>query len=289
MQMCTVLALCCSRRTCPNVARRSDAVRKPRNTHDCCGHVTQSEQWLLQDPTSLVHVTHCPLPYHLLCACLWEPCPLAHNMDRRGIVSQWRIFSLGICSAFSIDREDPLPFLCLKDGPSRRACSHYLSFLRLDIPNTTCRASLSSVFKARTLSGAFQLTSSDGDNLVLPTMAQWQLICGAFLTWRLKSSNFLVGTLLGVKFQSQCWEWKFCRLWVCDRTKQLRMATLWLRNWLLLWCWEALLWQNLTAFRRNSTERKGISSMSSTSCRLPWEWHFSAEPVTPIICNSQHQ
>lgn len=196
--MCTVLALCCSRRTCPNVARRPGAVRKPRNTHDCCGHVTQSEQWLLQDPTSLVHVTYCPLPYHLLCACLWEPCPLAHNMDRRRIVSQWR--------------KDPLPFRCLKDGLSRKACSHHLSFLRLDIPNTTCWGSLSSGFKARTLSGAFQLTSSDGDNLVLPTMAQLQLICGTFLTWRLKSSNFLVGTLLGVKFQGQCWEWKFCRL-----------------------------------------------------------------------------
>lgn len=37
MQMCTPLALCCSRRTCPNVAGRSGAVRKPRSTHSCCG------------------------------------------------------------------------------------------------------------------------------------------------------------------------------------------------------------------------------------------------------------
>lgn len=128
----------------------------------------------------------------------------------RGL-SKWRVLSLGICSAFSVDREDPLPFLCLNNGLSRRACSHHLSFLTQDILSTTYWGSLSSGF-TRTLSGVFQLTSSDGENLLLPTRSQWQLVCVASLTWRLESNNFLVGTLLGVKFQGQCWEWKLCRL-----------------------------------------------------------------------------
>lgn len=41
---------------------------------------------------------------------------------------------------------------------------------------------------------------------------QQRLNGSSSLTWRLESDNFLVGTLLGVKFQGQCWEWKFCRL-----------------------------------------------------------------------------
>lgn len=94
-----------------------------------------------------------------------------------------RLLSLGTCSAFPGDREDPLPILCLKDGLSRRACSHHLSFLRQHLPSTACWGSPSSGFTASTLSGAFQLTSTDGVDLLLPTTrAQWQLVCEASLT-----------------------------------------------------------------------------------------------------------
>lgn len=149
---------------------------------------------------------------------------LAQNRDGRPL-------SLGPCSALSSVREGPSPFLSPVDGPSKSNCLHHLPFLRQDLPSTVWWGRPSSGFTTSTLSGASKLSSSAGVDLLLPTRAQWQLVCEASLTWRLGSNNLQAGRLLGGKVQGQWWE--VLQALEHHYTKQLRVAALWLRNWLL--------------------------------------------------------
>lgn len=81
-------------RTCPNVARRSGAARKPRNICSFQGSCNQQSLCsdccrVTQDPLSMSLV----LPYHVtqcvhVCG---EPCVLAHKRDGRGSPWAWNL------------------------------------------------------------------------------------------------------------------------------------------------------------------------------------------------------
>lgn len=131
MQMCTALALCCSSRTCPDVARRSGAARKPRSTHGCWGPANNAVC------TVAAAGSRIPCPCHPLslamspAVCMFVRALSAGSEHRMGGSSAWELALLFPvierihCHSFVLRMVcpgEPVPITSLSEaGPSQHS------------------------------------------------------------------------------------------------------------------------------------------------------------------------
>lgn len=201
-------------------------------------------------------------------------------------------FSLRPWSVLPSNREGLWLFLfrVVVDGAFIDSCIHHLSFsLRQDLPSgavpaqVTNKQALSVVFHSPPL-----LATVD---LLLPVMRfQWQLTYDASLTQRQGSNKLQTGRFLEGKRQRHWWEGMFCRPWSVATSSSWGWQSLWLRNWVLSWCWEAYCDCIPQHFRGKIIKENDFLLKDLLLCHQhTTDWHSSAASMTSTISHLQQQ